>query len=165
MTEFQKYIQRYSDLVPSENWMEELSKSEVETLEIYSKLNNETALYKYAEGKWSLKELLQHLIDCERIFQYRALSISRGDVQNLPGFDEELFAENCEADRRNISGLIEEFSLVRKSSLLLFQSFSQKMLQKEGSANGNNIDVITIGKLIVGHNLHHLNIIRERYQN
>lgn len=165
MTEFQKYIQRYLDLIPSENWMEELSKCEEETFKIYSLLNDESALYKYAAGKWSLKELLQHLIDCERVFQYRALSIARGDTQNLPGFDEELFAENCEADRREISDLIEDFSLVRKSSLLLFKSFSHEMLQKEGSANGNKIQVETIGKLIVGHNLHHLNIIRERYQN
>lgn len=162
---FQKYIQRYIDLIPTQNWMAALSKSEAQTLQIYSKLNDESALYKYAEGKWSLKEVLQHLIDCERVFQYRALSISRGDVQILPGFDEELFAENCEADRRKISDLIEEFSLVRKSSLFLFQSFSQEMLENEGSANGNIINVETIGKLITGHNLHHLNIIKERYQN
>ena len=163
MTEFQKYIQRYLDLVPIENWKEELSKSETETLQIYLKLDDGSALYKYEEGKWSLKEVLQHLIDCERIFQFRALSISRDDVQNLPGFDEELFAENSDADRRNISDLIEEFSLVRRSSLILFKSFSQEMLQNVGTANGNKINVETIGKLIVGHNLHHLNVIKEKY--
>ena len=163
MTEFQKYIQRYLDMVPTGDWIEELSKSETETLEIYLKLDDVSALYKYEEGKWSLKEVLQHLIDCERIFQFRALSISRDDVQNLPGFDEELFAVNSYADRRNISDLIEEFSLVRRSSLLLFKSFSHEMLQKVGTANGNKIDVETIGKLIVGHNLHHLNVIKEKY--
>ena len=163
MTEFQKYIQRYLDLIPTENWMEELTKSENETLTIYSKLNDESALFKYAENKWSLKEMLQHLIDCERIFQYRALSISRGDTQNLPGFDEELFAKNSNADARNLADLIAEYSLVRSSSLVLFKSFREETLSNKGFANGNEISVETIGKLIVGHNLHHLDIIKERY--
>jgi hypothetical protein len=163
MTEFQKYIQRYLDFIPTENWMEELSKSEHETLVIYSKLNDESALFKYAENKWSLKEMLQHLIDCERIFQYRALSISRGDKQNLPGFDEELFAKNSNADGRSLADLISEYALVRSSSLILFKSFPQHTLSNKGFANGNEISAETIGKLIVGHNLHHLNIINERY--
>ena len=163
MTEFQKYIQRYLDLIPTENWMDELSDSEKKTLAIYSRINNETALFKYAENKWSLKEVFQHLIDCERIFQYRALSISRGDTQSLPGFDEELFAKNSHADDRNLADLVKEFSLVRASSLILFKSFREEILSNKGFANGNEISVETIGKLVVGHNLHHLNIINERY--
>ena len=163
MTEFQKYIHRYLDFIPSENWIEELTKSEKETLAIYSNLNDKSALFKYAENKWSLKELLQHLIDCERIFQFRALSISRGDQQSLPGFDEELFAKSSNADQRSLADLISEFSLVRSSSLILFKSFNEKMLSNRGFANGNEISVETIGKLIVGHNLHHLKIIEERY--
>lgn len=165
MTEFQKYIQRYLDLNPTENFIEELSKSENATLAIFSKLNNESALYKYAENKWSLKEMLQHLIDCERIFQFRALSISRGEQQNLPGFNEEIYANNSFSDRRNLADLITEFSLVRQSSISLFKSFTSKMLENNGFANGNEIAVETIGKLIVGHNLHHLKIINERYLN
>lgn len=163
MTEFQKYIQRYLDLIPTENWMDELSDSEKKTLAIYSRLNDETALFKYAENKWSLKEVLQHLIDCERIFQYRGLSISRGDTQSLPGFDEELFAKNSNADDRKLADLISEFSLVRSSSLILFKSFREETLSNNGLANGNEISVETIGKLVVGHNLHHLHIIKERY--
>ena len=163
MTEFQKYIQRYQDLIPTENWMDELSDSEKKTIAIYSRLNDETALFKYAENKWSLKEVFQHLIDCERIFQYRALSISRGDTQSLPGFDEELFAKNSHADDRNLADLVKEFSLVRASSLILFKSFREEILSNKGFANGNEISVETIGKLVVGHNLHHLNIINERY--
>ncbi|SFI11972.1 DinB family protein [Halpernia frigidisoli] len=163
MTEFEKYIQRYLDLIPTENWMEELVNCEKLTLEIYSKLNEETSLFKYAEKKWTFKEVLQHLIDCERIFQYRALSISRGDTQNLPGFDEELFAENSNADERHLEDLIAEHSLVRASSLILFKSFKKETLSNKGFANGNEISVETIGKLIVGHNLHHLNVIEERY--
>jgi hypothetical protein len=125
MTEFQKYIKRYLDLIPTENFFEELSNSEKATLAIYSKLNDVTALYKYAENKWSLKEILQHLIDCEKVFQYRALAISRGETQKLPGFDEELYTKNSSSDRRHLADLIAEFSLVRKSSIFLFKSFTQ----------------------------------------
>lgn len=163
MTEFQKYIQRYAELIPTENWMEELVNCENQILSIYSKLNEESALFKYAENKWSLKEILQHLIDCERIFQFRALSISRGETQNLPGFDEEIYAENSKADERRLTDLISEFSLVRSSSLILFKSFKKETLSNKGFANGNEISVENLGKLIVGHNLHHLNIIKKRY--
>lgn len=163
MTAFQKYIQRYLDLVSTGNLLQEFYNSEQAILEIYSNLNDESALFRYAPEKWSLKEVLQHLIDCERIFQYRALCISRNEQQNLLGFDEEIYAKNSLADVRNLDDLIEEFSAVRTSTKLLFKSFSVEMQQQKGIANGNEVSVETIGKLIAGHNLHHLNIIKERY--
>ena len=163
MTEFQKYIQRYLDLIPTDHFFDELGQSEKATLAIYLNLNDESALYKYAENKWSLKEILQHLIDCERIFQFRALAISRSETQNLPGFDEEIYAKNSNADIRNLADLMTEFSLVRQSSIYLFKSFTNEMLSNKGFANGNEISAETIGKLIVGHNLHHLNVIKKRY--
>lgn len=163
MTEFQKYIQRYLDLVPGENILQELKNSEQKTLDVYSKLDEVSSLFRYAENKWTLKEVLQHLIDCERIFQFRALSISRGDQQDFPGFDEEFYAKNSNADERKLSELTDEYSTVRASSILLFKSFTPEMLSKKGFANGNEIAVETIIKLIVGHNLHHLNVIKERY--
>ena len=165
MTEFQKYIQRYLDLIPSQNWMEEMAKSEVETLQIYSTLNDETALYKYEEGKWTLKEMLLHIIDTERIFQYRALSFARNETQDLLGFDENLFAENSLANERTLKSLIDEFKANRQSSIILFENFSEKVLAKTGTSSGNRISVKQLGYLIIGHNLHHLNVIRERYQN
>ena len=165
MTEFQKYIQRYLDLIPSQNWMEEMAKSEVETLQIYSTLNDETALYKYEEGKWTLKEMLLHIIDTERIFQYRALSFARNETQDLLGFDENLFAENSLANERTLKSLIDEYKANRQSSIILFENFSEKVLAKTGTSSGNRISVKQLGYLIIGHNLHHLNVIRERYQN
>ena len=165
MTEFQKYIQRYLDLIPSQNWMEEMAKSEAETLQIYSKLNDETALYKYEEGKWTLKEMLLHIIDTERIFQYRALSFARNETQDLLGFDENLFAENSLANERTLKSLIDEYKANRQSSIILFENFSEKVLAKTGTSSGNRISVKQLGYLIIGHNLHHLNVIRERYQN
>jgi uncharacterized damage-inducible protein DinB len=163
MTEFQKYIQRYLDLIPSENWLEELKRTEEKTVGIYSELSEEQSLFAYAEGKWTLKELLLHLSDTERVFQYRILAFARGDKNELPGFDEELYADQSFANERSLDSLLEEYQTVRKSSQLLLETLNPSVLNNIGTANGNEISVETIGKLIVGHNVHHLNIIGERY--
>ena len=94
MTEFQKYIQRYLDLIPSENWLEEMKISGNSTLEIYRKLSPEQSNFAYTEGKWTMKELLQHLIDAERIFVYRAMCFARKDKTELPGWDEEEYSNH-----------------------------------------------------------------------
>ena len=163
MTEFQKYIQRYLDLIPSENWLEELKNFGAQTLEIYGKLSVEHSNFAYAEGKWTLKELLQHLIDAERIFIYRALRFSRNDQTELAGWDEELYAKEYFLNDVSLKTLLEEFDFLRKSNILFFGNLKEEILSRKGVANGNEISVETIGKLIVGHNIHHLNIIRERY--
>ena len=163
MTEFQKYIQRYLDLIPSENWLEELKNFGAQTLEIYGKLSVEHSNFAYAEGKWTLKELLQHLIDAERIFIYRALRFSRNDQTELAGWDEELYAKEYFLNDVSLKTLLEEFDFLRKSNILFFGNLKEEILSRKGVANGNEISVETVGKLIVGHNIHHLNIIRERY--
>ena len=163
MTEFQKYIQRYLDLIPSENWLEELKNSGAQTLEIYRKLSEEHSNFAYAEGKWTLKELLQHLIDAERIFVYRALRFSRNDQTELAGWDEELYAKEYFLNDVSLQTLLEEFDFLRKSNILFFGNLKEEILSRKGVANGTEISVETIGKLIVGHNIHHLNIIRKRY--
>lgn len=163
MTDFQKYVQRYLDLIPSENWLEELKKSGEKTVEIYSKLSEEQSLFAYAEGKWTLKEMLLHLSDAERVFQYRTLAFARGEKNELPGFDEELYADNSFANERSLNSLLEEYQLIRKSSQILLETLNPSVLNNLGTANGNQISAETIGKLIVGHNYHHLNIIEERY--
>ncbi|CAH0219494.1 DinB family protein [Chryseobacterium sp. Bi04] len=163
MTDFQKYIQRYLDQVPTGDLLAELKISEEKTIGIYSNLTEEQSRFAYAEGKWTLKGLLLHLSDTERVFQYRILAFARGDKNNLPGFDENEYANNSFADERTLESLLEEYKLVRKSSQILLESLSPSVLQNKGIANGNEISVETIGKLIVGHNYHHLNIIEERY--
>lgn len=163
MSDFQKYIQRYLYLIPSGNWLEELKKSEEKTVEIYSKLTEEQSFFAYAEGKWTLKEVLLHLSDTERVFQYRILAFARGDKNELPGFDEENYAANSFANDRTLESLLNEYQLVRKSSQILLQTLNSSVLNNIGIANGNKIAVETICKLIVGHNIHHLNIIEERY--
>lgn len=163
MTDFEKYIQRYLDLVPSENWIEELKNSGKQTLDIYEKLSEEQGNFAYADGKWSLKTLLQHLIDTEKVFAYRALRFSRKDQSLVSGFDEEAWADNSYADSRTLKSLIKEFKVTRKQSSIFFKTLPAEALSLIGIVNGNDIKVETIGKLTVGHNLHHLNIIKERY--
>lgn len=119
--------------------------------------------YRYAEGKWSIKELVQHIIDAERIFCYRALCIARKDKTNLPSFEESSYAEASEADRRSKQDLLNELNILQRSSALLFASFSDEQLNESGIVNGKSIYVEGIGFIIVGHVLHHLNILNERY--
>ncbi|WP_449401202.1 DinB family protein [Chryseobacterium wanjuense] len=163
MTDFQKYIQRYLDKIPSGDWLGELKKSGEKTVEIYSKLTEQQSLFAYAEGKWTVKELLLHLSDTERVFQYRILAFARGDQNELPGFDEELYADQSFANERSLESLLEEYQLIRKSSQILLETMNPSALKNMGIANGNEIAVETVGKLIVGHNFHHLNVIGERY--
>lgn len=163
MTEFQKYIQRYLDLIQSENWLEELKNSADQTLELYQKLSEEQSNFAYAEGKWTLKELLQHLIDAERIFIYRALRFSRNDKTELSGWDEESYAKEYFLNQVSLKNLMEEFDFLRKSNIIFFRNLNEEIFSRKGVANGNEISVETLGKLIVGHNVHHLNIVKERY--
>lgn len=137
--------------------------SGLQTLELYQILTSTEENFAYAEGKWTLKELLQHLIDAERIFAYRALRFARKDKTELAGWDEELYAQHYFSAERTLQSLTDEFDSVRKSSVLFFENLNSEQLSETGVANGNEISVETLGKLIVGHNIHHLNIIHERY--
>ena len=163
MTDFEKYIQRYLDLIPTENWLEELKKVGEKTISLYSYLTEEQSKFAYAEGKWTLKEVLLHLSDTERVFQYRILAFARGEKSELPGFDEENYAANSFANGRSLESLLEEYQLVRNSSLILLETLNPSVLNNIGTANRNQISVETICKLIVGHNIHHLNVVEERY--
>lgn len=137
--------------------------SGLQTLELYQNLTSFQENFAYAEGKWTLKELLQHLIDAERIFAYRALRFARKDKTELAGWDEELYAQHYFSAERTLQSLTDEFDSVRKSSGLFFENLNSEQLSETGVANGNEISVETLGKLIVGHNIHHLNIIHDRY--
>lgn len=163
MPEFQKYIQRYLDLIPSNNWLEKMKILGEKTVNIYKNLKADQVDFAYAPGKWTIKEVLQHIIDAERIFAYRALRFARKDKTELAGWDEELYAKHYFSAERTLESLIAEFEAVRKSSLIFFEHLNEEQLAENGIANGNVISVETIGKLIIGHNIHHLNIIEERY--
>lgn len=128
----------------------------IETLEV---LNDHV----YAPGKWTGRDILQHLIDTERIMSYRALRFARNDQTTLPGFDEELFGQTANATRRSLTDLYDEYALVRQSSLALFRSFDDEMLQRTGICFSQTISVLAIGFVLVGHPMHHATIIQERY--
>lgn len=118
---------------------------------------------RYAPGKWTVKDILQHVIDNERIMSYRALRFARNDTTPLPGYDEELFGQNTLATQRTITDLYAEYAAVRQSSIALYQSFSPEMLLRSGICFHQNISVLALGFVLVGHAKHHANIIQERY--
>ncbi|MCR4029291.1 MULTISPECIES: DinB family protein [Flavobacterium] len=119
--------------------------------------------YRYAEGKWTIKEIIQHVIDTERIFAYRALRFSRNDKTPLPGFEESDYADNTDANSRSIQDLLTEFSAVRHSNLLFYKSLSDEQLKRIGTAAGNQISVRALGFVIIGHQKHHQKVFEERY--
>ncbi|MBP6181678.1 DinB family protein [Flavobacterium sp.] len=119
--------------------------------------------YRYAEGKWTIKDIIQHIIDTERIFAYRALRISRNDKTPLPGFEENDFVANTNANDRNIQDLLAELSAVRHTTLFLFKSFSEEQLKRIGTASNAYISVRAIGFIIIGHQKHHQKVFQDRY--
>jgi hypothetical protein len=121
--------------------------------------------YAYATGKWSLKEMIQHIIDAERIFCYRALSIARKEQQSLPGFDEDEYAANSHANDRSWESLCDELVTVRKTTFQLFESFNEQDLNNSGMSNGKPVTVIALGFITIGHLYHHLEVVKERYLN
>ncbi len=121
------------------------------------------ANHTYAEGKWTVKQLLQHMIDTERILAHRALWFARKSPDPLTGFDENAYAEVADVSNRSIQSLIDEMKTVRKSTLFLFNSFSEKELNTRGMANNNSITVNALGFITLGHFLHHKQILEDRY--
>lgn len=119
--------------------------------------------HSYAEGKWTIKQVLQHILDAERVFAYRALWFARKDIQPLPGFDENTWALHASVSERKWNDLLDEFKFVRKSTELLFDSFSKEQLNATGVSNNNVVSVATFGYVCTGHVAHHMNIIKERY--
>ncbi|MGH2644840.1 MAG: DinB family protein [Chitinophagaceae bacterium] len=117
----------------------------------------------YAPGKWTIPQILQHIIDCERVFAYRALRLSRNDKTPLAGFDQELFIKNINPVERDLDGLIKELKVVKQSSILFYQSLNDEMLLRTGLCSNIEMMPLSLGFTIVGHQMHHLKIIEERY--
>ncbi len=119
--------------------------------------------YAYATDKWTIKEIVQHVIDAERLFTYRAISFARKDAAPLPGFEENYWASNAHTSTRSWEDMLDEFKSLRKATRLLFASFTDDDMQHAGAADNIPINVAAIGLLIAGHLQHHINIINERY--
>lgn len=119
--------------------------------------------FKYADNKWSVKEVIQHCIDTERIMSYRALALARGENQSIPGYDEDAYTLSSQAEKRTSKNLIEEWMVVRDATLFLFKSFTQEMMNKSGTCDKKTIHVNVLGAIIVGHTYHHLDVVKQRY--
>lgn len=165
-TEFPAYYLPYVNQVPENaEILDTLQQQANELQELLTVLDDAHAEEAYAEGKWTIKELLQHMLDSERIFAYRALCFARGEQASLPGFDENMYAENSMANGRQLKDILEEYALVRKSNLYLFRSFETEVLDNVGTANNKQITLRGLIYVIAGHERHHLNILKTRYLN
>lgn len=143
--------------------LENLNDTHKEAIALLRDLPEAKQNYRYADGKWTIKELVQHFMDAERVLSYRALRFARRDPTDLPGYEEDDYVKNSNGDIRDYNELLEEFSAVRKATVLLFNSFTDEALQRIGSANGSIFSVRALGYIISGHLKHHLNVIRDRY--
>ena len=156
---YKSYIQALEDV----ELIEELEICLHEFIKFVQNIPMDKFDYRYEVGKWTIKEIIQHLIDSERVFSYRALRISRNDKTPLPGFNENEYVDNSNGNDRNLQGLLTELAVVRQATLSLFNSFSQEQLIKIGIASNNEVSVRAIGFIIIGHQKHHQKIFAERY--
>jgi uncharacterized damage-inducible protein DinB len=158
---YKGYVENVKDL----ELLDALAQSSKVALNVFKNIPEDFGEYRYAEGKWSIKEILNHLMDAERIFAYRALRFSRQDQTPLTGFEEKDYAPLANAHSRSIAQLTGEMERLRSTTLDLFASFTSQMLRREGIANNNRISVLTLGFVIAGHETHHRKVIVERYLN
>lgn len=161
--DYAAYAANYVKSCPTDNIIGNLENNGNDIDSYLKTISEGDSLHRYAEGKWTVREMIQHIIDGERIFSYRACRIARMDKTPLASFDENEFAKNSNGNARSIASLGEEFSAVRKSTLMLYKSFTDEMLEQRSAVSGNEVTVHAIGFIIPGHAWHHLNILRTRY--
>ena len=141
----------------------EILNDQVESIPALFRANADKANYAYAEGKWTLKEMLGHMIDTERVFAFRITCFARKEQQPLPGFEEDDYVLNARFAERELEDLIEEFAVLRKANLYLFKSLSTEELERKGIASGREINVKSILFIVGGHVIHHVSVLKERY--
>ena len=161
--EFAPYYSRYLDLVPDGDVMGTLAAQIHPTLGVLRTISDAGSLKRYAPGKWSVREVVGHLIDTERIFAYRALRFARNDQTPLPGFEQDDYIAPARFDARPWAGLIGEFEAVRNSNLAMFRGFDVEAWMRRGVASGNPMSVRAAAYVIAGHERHHMGVIREKY--
>lgn len=161
---FDIFFYTYIDKVSSEySLIEELEISQHRLIKFVQDIPYDKFDYRYQPDKWTIKEIIQHLMDAERVFVYRALRFSRGDKTELPGYDENLFVENCMANNRHLTELLSEFTSLRQATISFFKSLSKEQLNLKGIASNRNTSVAVLGFSIIGHQNHHLQVYAERY--
>ena len=161
--EHNPYYSKYVDLVEGEDVLSALKSQLRETIAFLNCVSNEESMSRYAPGKWSVREVVGHMIDTERIFAYRALRIARGDTTPLPGFEQDDFIRGGSFDKIRWSALIEEFDLVRRGNILMFSGFSDEAWARTGTASNSPVSARALAWIIAGHELHHRRVIEEKY--
>ena len=163
-SEYAAYFQSYINQVSNEyTLIEELEISVHRLIKFVQNIPMDKFDYRYAEGKWTIKDILQHLIDAERIFSYRALCFARNDQSKLPGFEENEYVDEAHANQRSIQELLTELAVVRQSTLSLFKSFTLEDMKRIGTASDNPMSARAVGFIIIGHQNHHQRVFEERY--
>jgi uncharacterized damage-inducible protein DinB len=163
LTRVPEYYHKYINKVKQPDLGVAFKEHSRNSYEFFKSIPEEKWDHRYAEGKWSIRDLLQHLIDAERIFSYRALRFARKDATPLPGFEENEYAVTAKAESRTSQSLLAEWQAVNRSTESLFDSFTEDQLEESGVASGASTYVRAIGFIICGHAVHHMEIIRERY--
>jgi len=162
-TEYAPYYGTYVGKVPDGDLLELLERQRRETQNLLAGLSDTQALHRYAPGKWSIKEVVGHLMDSERVFCYRALRFARADEKPLQGFDDKAWVPAGSFDARPLADLAAELDAVRRATIALFGGFDAAALARKGTANNNEVTVRALAWIVAGHERHHVAILRERY--
>ena len=162
-SEHAPYYSRYIDMVPDGDILGTLAAQIGVTLTELRKISEQDSLHRYAQGKWSVREIVGHMIDTERILAYRALRFARNDQTNLPGFEQDDYIDAANFNERPWSDLIDEFYAVRRSNIAMFRGLAEEAWTRTGVANDTPMSVRAAAYIIAGHERHHLGIIREKY--
>jgi hypothetical protein len=163
VSEYPDYYVPYVNQVPEGDLLSILKDNLVHTTALFEGISVENGHFRYAPGKWSIKEVLGHMADTERIMSYRLLCIGRGDQRPLPGFNEEDYIEGAIFDQLPLKNILEDFIAARKASITLIQTMSEEAWQRKGTANHLDITTRALAYILAGHAIHHGNIIKERY--
>jgi len=160
--EYSAFAARYVDLVGNGPIIEILEYLQQMTYNFFLRIDPDKAAYAYADGKWTVKQVVGHITDTERVFAYRALAFSREAIE-LPGFDQDVYMEKATFNTRSLEDLANEFNTVRESTLYLLKSFTEEQTMQKGIASGNPVSVRALAYMIAGHEMHHIKILKERY--
>ena len=161
--EYDPNYQKYFDLIPNGDYANLLAQNTIETAQLFDTIPSEKHDHRYAEGKWTIKEVLMHIIDTERVFAYRALAAARGDTAPMYRMDEELYAGNVDVSKRTMEDLISEFKVVRSGTRYLFANLTAEQSKRWCNVVTHSMSARAIGYFIIGHVLHHVGVVRVRY--
>lgn len=164
-SEYEGFCKTYIDKTEGDDICQMLTHQLNDNLTLYKSLTEEQWNHKYEQGKWSIKDILLHIIDTERVFDYRAMRISRGDSTALPGFDQDVFAKHAQAESRSSKSLVNEYDAMRRSTILLFENMSDEACIRKGQASNLLFTPIGLAFMNAGHENHHIEILKERYLN